>query len=72
MVLGYEHNLVKGKSGKHESGQVRLIQKRGKDVNITHDNVTVNTMFITPLQLSRVSSPLEVKNLVEKVSPLEV
>ena len=27
MVLGYEHDLVKGKSGKHESGQARLIWK---------------------------------------------
>ena len=72
MVLGYEHNLVKGKSGKHESGQVRLIQKRGKDENIMHNNTMVNTMFMTPLQLSHVSSPLEVKNLIEKVLPLEV
>ena len=46
MVLDYEYNLVKGKLGKHESGQVQLIQKWGKDANVAHDNVIVNTMFI--------------------------
>ena len=49
MVLGYGHNLVKGKSGKHESEQARLIQKQDKDANVAHDNVMVNTIFITLL-----------------------
>ena len=54
-LIGYAHNLVKGKF-KHESGQARLIRirgRRGKHVNVTHDDVTVNMMFITPLQISR-------------------
>ena len=49
MVLGYVHDLVKGKSGKNEPGQARLRRmrgRRGKDVNATHDDVTANTMFI--------------------------
>ena len=46
MVLGYEHNLVKGKLVKHESEQVQLIRKQGKDANVAHNNVTVNTMFM--------------------------
>ena len=46
MVLGYEYNLVKVKSVKHESEQVWLIWKRGKDMNVMHDNAMVNTRFI--------------------------
>ena len=48
-LIGYARNLVKGKF-KHESGQARLIRmrdRRGKYVNVTYDDVTVNMMFIT-------------------------
>ena len=49
MVLGYVHNLVKVKSGKYYSGQAQLMRKRGrrgKDVNVTHDDATVSAMFV--------------------------
>ena len=52
MVLGYARNLVKGKSGKHESGQARLIWMRGmrgKGASVAFDDVTANKMFVTPL-----------------------
>ena len=56
MFLGYVHDLVKGKPGKQESGKARLIQtrgRRGKDANVVRDDVTMNIMFVIPLQLSR-------------------
>ena len=49
MVLGYAHNLVKGKSDNHELGKTRLRRIRGRDVNVTCDEAMVNTMFIRNL-----------------------
>ena len=54
MVLNYARNLVKGKF-KHEQtakGERKGPRgNRGKDGMVAHDEATVNTMRVTPLQL---------------------